>query len=585
MTGFSRLKPFLPFLSRYRREIGIGIASLLVTDLLTMVIPWWLKTFIDALSNEPSQETLGTYAGGLFLTALVLALGRYGWRQYLFGPSRKMEVDIQNRLFEHFLTLDRSYYQSREVGDLMSRATNDLRAVKDFLGLGLLIFIDAVVVIVSSVALMLALNPELTLYCLLPLPLVSILFFSFIRAISARHKAIQESLSRITGRVQENLAGIRVLHAFVREQHEQERFGQLNREHIEKNLSLARLFGVFTPSLVLVIGVSGLISLWVGGKAVVQGEFSLGSFVAFNGYLMLLSWPMMAVGYIVNLAQKGLTAMGRLQEILSAAPGVAPPQIPSALSSLSGDVEFQGVGFRYPGTSGNCLSGFDLQVAAGTSLAVIGPVGAGKSTLLSLILRLYDPGEGRVLLDGVPVQQIEPGVLRRDVGFVDQEPFLFSASVRQNIAFGRPDAGDDEIEAMVRAVHLTGDVNGWPHGLDTLVGDRGVSLSGGQKQRIALARALLKKPRLLLLDDAFSSLDVETEQKVFANIRKLLTGVTTVLVTHRVALGKQMDRIVVLEKGTLREQGTHRELMTRNGYYHRVFENQALAREMEILLQ
>ncbi len=550
-----------------------------------MVIPWWIKTFIDTLSANPSAIVLTTYAGGLLLTALFLGAGRYGWRQYLFGPTRRMEVDIQNRLFTHFLTLDRSYYQGQKIGDLISRATNDLRAVKEFLGLGLLVFIDAVVVIVSSIALMFSLNPELTLYCLLPLPLVSILFFGFIRIISVRHKAIQENLSRITDRVQENLAGIRVLHAYVREAYEKSRFEEINHEHIKRNMALAKLFAFFTPSLGLTIGVSALISLWLGGKAVVAGDFSLGSFVAFNGYLMLLSWPMMAIGFIINLSQKGLTAMARLQEIFDAKPTVIPVAGEGKLARLNGAVEFQKVSFRYPSAKQSNLSNFNLKIESGQSIAVIGPVGAGKSTLLNLILRHYDLEDGALLFDGVSVKEIRLEVLRQGIGVVEQDSFLFSTSVRQNITFGFPSASEAEINDIIQCVHLGDDVKNWPDGLDTIVGDRGVSLSGGQKQRIALARALIKKPRILLLDDAFSSLDVETERIVFSNIRKRLEGVTTVLVTHRLALGRSMDRIIIVENGTLAGEGSHDQLMAERGYYHRVFEGQALAQEMEILLQ
>lgn len=581
----SRLKPFLPFLGAYKKEVSIGIIALVITDVLTMVIPWWIKTFVDALSVNPSEANLPAYAGGLMVTAVILGVGRYGWRQYLFGPSRRMEVDIQNKLFSHFLTLDRTYFQSQKIGDLISRATNDLRAVKDFLGLGLLVLIDAIVVIVSSITLMLSLNPQLTLYCLLPLPLVSILFFGFIKIISVRHVAIQENLSRITDRVQENLAGIRVLHAFVREEHEKSRFEEINREHIRRNMSLAKMFGVFTPSLSLTIGVSALISLWIGGKAVVAGEFSLGSFVAFNGYLMLLSWPMMAIGFIINLSQKGLTAMGRLQEIFNAKPTVKPVVGSGKLTKLSGSVEFRNVTFRYPASTQSSLTHFSFKVEAGQSIAVIGPVGAGKSTLLNLMLRNYDFEEGTILFDQVPIQEINQEILRQGIGVVEQESFLFSLSVRDNIAFGYPEATDEEISDMVECVHLGDDIKSWPEGLNTIVGDRGVSLSGGQKQRIALARALIKKPRLLLLDDAFSSLDVETERIVFSNIRERLEGVTPILVTHRLALGRSMDRIFVVENGTLAAQGTHAELMADQGYYKRVFESQALAQEMEIILQ
>ena len=581
----ARLKPFLPYLAAYRREILIGIASLLVTDALTMVVPWIIKLVIDTLPRKPPGTVLIQYAGALMLTALGLGLARYGWRRYLFGPSRKMEVDIQNRLFEHFLTLDRTWFERQKIGDLMSRATNDLRAVKDFLGLGLLIFIDAVAVIVASIALMLYISVPLTLVCLVPLPLVSLIFFGFIRKISERHQAIQENLSRISAQVQENLAGIRVLHAFVQEENEKRKFDALNREHIRRNLSLARLFGLFTPSLVFTLGVASMICLWMGGRAVIAGEITLGSFVAFNGYLLLLSWPMMAIGYIINLTQKGLTAMGRLQEIFRSRSSLSSPSGVPAAFELQGKLEFRNVGFRYPQAPGNALTGIQLQVPAGGRVRVTGPVGAGKTTLAQLLVRLYDATEGTLLIDGHPIRDLPLEALRREIAYVDQEPFLFSATVRENIALARPEATDEEIESLVRAVNLGPDVAAWPEGLETLVGERGVSLSGGQKQRIALARALIKRPRILVLDDAFSSLDGETEQVILKNIEPLLEGVTTLMITHRLAAAPPDAFWVVLDGGRIIESGTHRELMARRGYYHRVYSNQALAREMEITLQ
>ena len=310
-----RLRPFIPFFLAYRWEILIGIIALLFTDALGLLIPWLVKNVIDLLPNKPSSSVLIQYAGWLFLASVGQGIARYGWRKYLFGPSRKIEVDILNRLFSHFQKLDQTFFQKQQMGDLISRSTNDLRAVKEFWGLNLLIVVDAAVVIVAGVSMMFYINPKLTLYSMIPLPMVSILFFMFIRRISQRHKAIQEHLAKITSMVQENLAGIRVLHAFVQEQNEIKKFDSLNQKHIEKNMNLARLFGLFTPSLVITTGIAAMISLWIGGKEVISGEISLGSFVAFNSYLIMLSWPMMAIGFVINLTQKGLTAMDRVQAI------------------------------------------------------------------------------------------------------------------------------------------------------------------------------------------------------------------------------------------------------------------------------
>ncbi len=580
-----RIQAFIPYLLAYRWEISIGIAALMATDLIGLAIPWILKSVIDLLPQKPSGSELAWYAGLLFLAAVGQGVFRFGWRKYLFGPSRKIEVDILNRLFRHLQTLDKTFFQNQKVGDLMSRATNDLRAVKDFLGLGLLVVLDAVVVIIAAIGLMIYINPQLTFYALLPLPLLSFLFFGFIKTIGVRHTAIQEHLAKITSMVQENLAGIRVLHAFVQEEHEKKRFDALNREHIAKNMGLAKLFGVFTPSLVLTIGISALITLWLGSKEVIAGTLSLGSFVAFNGYLLMLSWPMMAIGYVTNLTQKGLVAMGRIQVIFESRPSLTEATAPKNIETFQGGIEFKNVTFAYPGEARPVLEHIDLVIEPGSTVALIGMIGSGKSSFAQLIPRIFDAPGASIFIDGQPIGEIPLDRLRSQIAFVDQEPFLFSTSIRNNIAIGRSGATDEEIEAIVRCVHLTPDLERWPKGLETMVGERGVSLSGGQKQRIALARALIRKPRILILDDAFSSLDIETESIIFDNIRKLTGSLTSILITHRLSTTRQVDQIVVLERGRIVERGSHEALMNNEGLYHRMYTNQVLAREMEILLQ
>ena len=592
-----RIRAFIPYLRAYRWEITIGIIALLATDLIGLVIPWLLKNFIDLLPQKPSGSELAWYAGLLFLAAIGQGVSRFGWRKYLFGPSRKIEVDILNKLFRHLQSLDKTFFQNQKVGDLMSRATNDLRAVKDFLGLGLLVVLDAVVVIVAAVGLMIYINPQLTFYALLPLPLLSILFFGFIKTIGVRHTAIQEHLAKITSMVQENLAGIRVLHAFVQEEHEMKRFDDLNREHIAKNMGLAKLFGMFTPSLVLIIGIAALITLWVGGKEViahqmaiqsgqvVENVFSLGSFVAFNGYLLMLSWPMMAIGYVTNLTQKGLAAMARIQEIFDSRSSLTAPTSGTSVGTLKGGIEFRDLTFSYPGEPDPVLEHISLKIEPGSTVALIGMIGSGKSSFAQLIPRIFDAEGASIFIDGQPIREIPLDRLRNHISFVDQEPFLFSTSIRNNISVGRSGVMDEEIDAIVRCVHLTPDLERWPQGLDTMVGERGVSLSGGQKQRIALARALIRNPKILILDDAFSSLDIETEAIIVNNIKKITGSLTTILITHRLTITRRVDQILVMERGQIVERGNHEMLMKNEGLYQRMYTNQALAREMEILLQ
>jgi len=579
----NRVRIFLPFLTAYRREILMGCVALLLCDIAGLAIPWLLKTVIDVLPEKPQSRELIQYGGLLFLAAALQGLFRYGWRKKLFGPSRKVEFDILNHLFDHFLTLDRTFYQNQKIGDLMSRATNDLRAIRDFMGLGFLILMDAVVVIACCLALMLYINPRLTFYSLLPLPLVTVLFYKFFGSVIIQHRIVQEHLAKISSMVQENLAGIRVLHAYVQEEHEKRKFDQLSHDYLKKNMRLTKLFGLFTPSLVFVVGVAAMIALWMGGKAVIAGEMTLGSFVAFNGYLMMLSWPMMGIGYVFNLSQKGSSAMGRLEEILSAQSGIA--DCGAGKSEIRGAIEFRDVQFTYPGTNEFGLRDINLKVEPGSSVAILGMIGSGKTTLTQLVARIFDPGGGVLLLDGLPIQEIPLAVLRRNIAYVDQDPYLFSTTIRNNIAFGADDAGDEKIDEVVRLAGLTPDLSHFPEGLETLVGERGVSLSGGQKQRIALARALIREPKILLLDDAFSSLDIETEEKVLQNIRGYLKGVTSFIVTHRLSTIQNTDRIVVMDNGRIVETGSHAELVRGGEYYSQVFKNQMLAREMEILMK
>ncbi len=580
-----RLRPFIPFFLAYRWEILIGIIALLFTDALGLLIPWLVKNVIDLLPDKPSSSILIQYAGWLFLASVGQGIARFGWRKYLFGPSRKIEVDILNKLFSHFQKLDQTFFQNHQMGDLISRSTNDLRAVKEFWGLNLLIIVDALVVIVAGVSMMFYINPKLTLYSMIPLPFVSILFFMFIRRISLRHKAIQEHLAKITSMVQENLAGIRVLHAFVQEQNEIKKFDDLNQKHIEKNMSLARLFGLFTPSLVITTGIAAMISLWIGGKEVISGEISLGSFVAFNSYLIMLSWPMMAIGFVINLTQKGLTAMDRVQAIFESKSTLKPTESVCPNIQIKGKIKFEEMSFQYPNDEKKVLENINLEIPQGTSLALIGMIGAGKTSLIQLVPRIYDLTDGKILIDDQPIENIPLSLLRKEIGYVDQEPFLFSATIRENIAMGSASVDEEKIQNVVQCAHLIPDLERWPQGLETIVGERGVSLSGGQKQRIALARALIKEPKILILDDAFSSLDVETEKIILNNIQTQIKNITTLMVTHRFSLTPYVDNIVVLEKGRIVEQGRHQELILQQGIYQKIYKDQNLAREMEITLE
>jgi ATP-binding cassette, subfamily B, multidrug efflux pump len=578
------LKSFWPYISKYRRELLLGIAALIITDSMTLTVPWLIKEFIDVLPEKPSSTLLLKYVFFLFMVSLVLVVGRYGWRMYMFGPSRKIEFDILNRLFSHLLFLDRTWYQKQNTGDIMSRATNDLRAVREFFGLGVLILIDAVFIIITAVGMMSWVNFDLATKVLLPLPFISFLFFYFVKEIGKRHKAVQEHLAKITGQVQENLAGIRVIHAFVQEENEKTKFEQLNNEYIDKNLHVTRMFGIFTPTMVFVIGVAAMLSLWLGGKAVIAGSMTLGSFVAFNGYLMLLSWPMMGIGYVFNLTQKGMAAMGRIQDIFASKAEIETVPAETSISKGMGEIEFEGIHFSYPGEEVSSLKGIDIKISKGQTLGVVGVIGSGKTTLAQMLLRFYDPNAGNLLVGGCPIKEISLQSLRDHIGYVSQEPFLFSTSIRDNILLGRDSATEEELDEIVRIAGLSQDVERFPDRLDTLIGERGVALSGGQKQRIALARALIKKPEFLILDDAFSHLDSETEENIIKNIQGQLRQTTTLIISHRLSVVRSADRIIVMDAGQIIEQGNHASLVQAKGVYASLFQNQMLAREMEIFL-
>ena len=578
------LKTFFPYVLKYRQEFLLGIGALIITDTMTLLVPWLIKEFIDVIPEKPPEAVLLKYVVYLFSISLVLVLGRFGWRKYMFGLSRKIEFDILNDLFNHLLSLDRLWYQKQKTGDLMSRATNDLRAVREFFGLGVLILIDAVFVIIMAVIMMSWINFDLTLKVFIPLPFISVLFFCFVKEIGKRHRAVQEHLGKITEQVEENLSGIRVLHAFVQEEYEKEKFTETNQEYIKKNLRVTQVFGIFTPTMVFAVGIAGMISLWIGGKLVIAEELTLGSFVAFNGYLMLLSWPMMGIGYVFNLTQKGFVGMERINEIFFERSAIIEQLSEEKVNNNVKNIQFSGICFNYPNKQIKALEEINLELSAGQTLGVVGVIGGGKTTLCQMLLRFYDPDSGEISINGKSIRDLPLKQLRDYIGYVNQEPFLFSMSIRNNIILGRENVTDGEIEKVVRFSGLASDLNQFPEKLETSVGEKGITLSGGQKQRIALARALLMNPKVLILDDSFSNLDSEMEEKLLQNLNDYYKETTKIIISHRLSAIRGADKIIVIENGKIIEQGNHSQLLDFGGVYTELFRNQSLAREMEIIL-
>ena len=535
---------------------------------------------MDDLYRGVTAEKLGRYAIILIGIAVVAGAFKYWMRQAVIGISRHVEYDLRNDLFGHLQRLPVSYFQRERTGEIMSRATNDLAAVRMMLGPGIMYFANTSVVAMVSLAFMLAISPRLTLYALLPLPLVSLSVWYFGARIHRRFEEIQARFAAISARVQENLAGVRVVRAFAREPQELDDFRALNHEYLAQNATLIRTSGLFYPTLAFLSGLAALLALYLGGREVVRGRITLGQFVAFTVYVGMLNWPMVALGWVINLFQRGMASWGRIVEVLDE-PATSVPPAAARPARARGAVEFRGLTFTYPGAGRPALRDVSFTVPAGSTLALVGRTGSGKSTLLALLTRAFDPPPGAVYLDGVDVLDHELHALRAQISAAPQDTFLFSATVAENIAYGVERAAPAEVERAARVARLDGDVRAFPHGYDTLVGERGITLSGGQKQRTAIARAVLRDAPVLLLDDCLSSVDTQTEEAILHGLRAEMEGRTTLIVSHRVSTVRDADAIVVLDDGAVVERGTHESLLAAGGAYAELYRRQQLEEELE----
>jgi ATP-binding cassette, subfamily B, multidrug efflux pump len=578
------LRPLFPYLKKYRRSYVVGTLCVFLNNGIWILFPQVIRRAVDDLHLGVTRQKLLTYALLLLAVAGAKGIFQFLTRWIVIGVSREIEFDLRNDLFRHLEKLSYSYYQRTRTGDIMARATNDLNAVRMLLGPAIMYSANTIVFTAGALAFMLAISPRLTMYAFLPLPIVSITIQYFGRQIHERFEKIQAMFSEISARAQENFSGARVIRAYVQEEAEIAAFESANEEYIGRSLKLVRLMGMLWPTLEIMLGFAIVLVLWLGGREVLQGRITVGDFVAFNTYMVQLTWPVIALGWVINIFQRGTASMGRINEILVEKPEIADSvEVRSGDRSvrsaqIEGEIEFRNLNFAYNGV--RILHDVNLQIPAGSSLAIVGPTGSGKTTLVSLIPRIYDAAPGTVLIDGRPIREYPIKFLRRNIGFVPQETFLFSESVRENIAFGVQAAENPEVRAAAQGASIAEDIESFPEQYQTLVGERGITLSGGQKQRTAIARALIRNPRILILDDALSSVDTHTEDKILNHLREIMAGRTTIFISHRVSTVRNADMIAVLHSGRIVELGTHEELLTRNGYYTDLYNKQLLEEEL-----
>ena len=582
------LQPLFPYMRRYRRSFFWGGVSVVLSNAIWIFFPQVIRIAIDDLNVGVTQKKIWLYAGLLVAVAVAKGIFLFLTRWIIIGISREIEFDLRNDLFLQLEKQSAAYYQQHRTGDIMARMTNDLNAVRMLLGPAIMYSANTILFSLGALFFLLKISPFLTLVALMPLPLASILVQALGRKIHERFERIQAMFSDISAQAQENFSGARLVRAFAQEEAQIAAFEKSNREYIRRGLRLVQLMGMLWPTLEFVLGLAMAISLLVGGHEVLSHRISVGDFVAFNTYIVMLTWPIIALGWVVNLFQRGTASVARIDELLKAEPSIddsnADTSIPADLK-LRGEIEFRNLSFSYDqggGHAAEVLHHLSLKVPAGSSLALVGATGAGKSTLVNLIARVYDATPGSILVDGRPLREYPLAVLRANIGFVPQETFLFSETLRENIAFGVAHATADEVMRAAEAAHIRKEFEEFPRGFETLVGERGLTLSGGQKQRSALARAILRNPSILILDDSLASVDTYTEERILEELRLIMQGRTTILISHRISTVRNADQIAVLSQGRIVELGTHDELLANNGHYANLFQKQLLEEELAV---
>jgi len=578
-----RIRPLAPYLKRYWKNLAWGGVAVVAYNVLRVLLPRIVGHAIDDMNHGVTQTKIIRHGISILCVAALSAVFLYITRQVIIGASREIEFDLRNDLFANLERQSAGFYHTHRTGDIMARTTNDLNAVRQLLGPAIMYSANCLVFTAAALPFMIHISPKLTLCAVGPLPLASVLVQSFGQRIHRRFERIQAMFSDISAKAQENFSGARLIRAFAQEDAEIATFEKANQEYIGRSLHLVRLMAMLWPSLELVLGLGLAITLLVGGHEVVSHRITVGDFAAFNVYMVQLIWPMIAIGWVVNLFQRGTASVVRIDELLKQAPAIFDePGLVPAPPIREGEIEFRNLSFTYPTGGPEVLHNINLHIPAGSSLAVVGPTGSGKSALVGLIPRLHDAPAGTILIDGHSIREYALDELRRNIGYVPQETFLFSDSIAQNIAFGTPDATQPEILDAATTAHIANEILEFPGGFDTKVGERGITLSGGQKQRTAIARAVIRSPAILILDDALASVDTYTEERILAGLREIMRDRTTIFISHRISTARNADQIAVLVGGRIAELGTHDELIARNGYYTALAEKQQLEEELAV---
>jgi ATP-binding cassette subfamily B multidrug efflux pump len=578
------LRSVLPYVRPYRAGVAAGIAFILLANGFAILVPDLIREGIDSLGQpDTTRGTLIRYALFIVGATIIAGIGRFGMRQLLNAISRRVEADLRDAFFAHLIRLDAGFFGATRTGDLMSRATNDLQAVRQAIGPGVMYLVNTLISTIAALYFMLRYSTQLTTIALLPVALLPFVMVYFGRVIHQKAERIQEHLGVLSSMVQENLSGVRIVRAYRQEQAQEDEFSALNREYMERNMALARTSAIFQPLLSILTGFGLLAVLWFGGRQAIAGDITNGEFVAFNFYLAMLTWPMIALGWVINLFQRGAASMGRINRIMMTAPAISEPVQPRSIAPVRGEIEFRDVWFRYPGSERWVLRDVSFRIRAGTVAALVGGTGSGKSTIISLLTRRYDATRGAVLIDGVSIERVPLAELRAAIGVVPQDAFVFSDTLENNLALAVGEIPDRQqrIEWASEVAQLRETIAQFPHGYATRVGERGVTLSGGQRQRATLARALAGQPAILVLDDALSAVDTHTEKEILARLQTVMRTRTSLVVSHRVSAVMNTDLILVLDDGRIVESGTHAELIAQGGVYTTLLRRQLLEEGLE----